>query len=384
MYKIKVYSHVYKSRHRIWWLKLALVRPFSRHERMRSNSWRRSETAWSGQYGSSWLSMYIYERRLWQSNEATSLGHLYYAVVASGYSSSSSRILPLARPWDFRDGDDRVCCSCCRVLDDESPHVNSSESLEDFFFHGIFFSFRLTFSIFSSKSDARPILLRVRNRWFFAFIFCRIASAISTGEICHSSSKISCRSSRPNMSWNWLRRGGRYSSNSSTGTMTGSGSYSHSMLRWGVGDCVEREWMQSSLMSRTHWDTYASGGPLEQDGLSPTVRLYSRISTVSNWSCFLGFELLFLRWFLRPCKLSSCVMTIMALLSGFLWEGWSGFLTKDVSLVNLTLFCRCVVSKIMSVPSETVVSSLLNDSQRCFHIPIVGDAKFTHFSSNSH
>lgn len=118
-------------------------------------------------------------------------------------------------------------------------------------------------------------------------------------------------------------------------------------------------------------NTHASGGPLEQEGLSPTVRLYSRISTVSNWSCFLLEP--FLRLGLLPCKLSSCVKTLSALFLGTFVVG-----TED----TLFRLIRCVASMTKSVPRETVVLV----SSRSFHIaqgPFSNNLFEGFFSNNS-
>lgn len=78
-----------------------------------------------------------------------------------------------------------------------------------------------------------------------------------------------------------------------------------------------------------HKMTYASGGPLEQDGLSPTVRLYSRISIVSQLTCF--SSVVFFR--LDGFKLSFCVKTFIQLLFGFVF-----------AVVVLILLFSCMVS----------------------------------------
>lgn len=107
--------------------------------------------------------------------------------------------------------------------------------------------------------------------------------------------------------------------------------------------------------------TYARGGPLEQEGLSPTVRLYSRISMVSHWSCFWGTD--FRLIFFLPCKLSSCVNTVMALFLGLDTLQETAFdETILVLLAKRTLY-RWVVSMAESEPTDAIVSVSIS-----FHI----------------
>lgn len=102
-------------------------------------------------------------------------------------------------------------------------------------------------------------------------------------------------------------------------------------------------------MYTIYTQTYASGGPEEHEGLSPTVRLYSRISMVSNCSSFFMPFLLLLRLLILS-KLSCCVATVMQLFFGLEREGIE---EADDSRENLT--CRFVLSMALSVVSDTVL-----------------------------
>lgn len=190
---------------------------------------------------------------------------------------------------------------CCAAVD--ACWTSSWAPFEDRFFHGLtrFFNLLFTLSNFSSISEILPILFKVRNRWFFAFMLSRMACAISSWGICHSSSSISCRSSLPSINSNCVRLGGRYSSNSSTLTTTGSGSYSHSILCQNGG--MDSRYVSKGVLA--HSQRYSTQNDLRKWRSTGTGRIVSYSSFVFSNFDSIPADLLLICCFLSSWRVQT-------------------------------------------------------------------------------